>query len=146
SAPALAGQGGGARGLPWRLQAVLREAIAAWRRDRAWELTAAQLAGERDRSQAAVTHHLRERPLTNPANQRLLSELGWHHDRGNLRRFLFVPAVEPTNNRAERALRPAVVARKVSQCSKNEAGAAADAALVGGVVSVGQRGGGVPGR
>ena len=33
--------------------------------------------------------------------------------------------VEPTNNAAERALRPAVIARKVSQCSKNERGAAA---------------------
>jgi hypothetical protein len=33
--------------------------------------------------------------------------------------------VEPTNNRAERGLRPAVIARKVSQCSKNERGAEA---------------------
>ncbi len=31
-------------------------------------------------------------------------------------RFLHEPGVEPTNNRAERALRPAVIARKVSQC------------------------------
>jgi Transposase IS66 family len=33
------------------------------------------------------------------------------------------PEIEPTNNRAERGLRPAVIARKVSHCSKNEGGA-----------------------
>jgi hypothetical protein len=37
--------------------------------------------------------------------------------------------VEPTNNRAERVLRPAVIARKVSHCSKNESGAEAFAAF-----------------
>jgi transposase len=46
-------------------------------------------------------------------NQRLLDEIEWHHDRGNLLRFLEEPLVEPTNNRVERALRPAVMARKV---------------------------------
>ncbi|MCW5981201.1 MAG: transposase [Bryobacteraceae bacterium] len=38
--------------------------------------------------------------------------------------FLHHPDVEPTNNRAERALRPAI-ARKVSHCSKNTRGAEA---------------------
>ena len=42
--------------------------------------------------------------------------------RGEMR-FLDDPLIEPTNNRAERALRPAVIARKVSQCSKNLQGA-----------------------
>ena len=36
----------------------------------------------------------------------------------------------PTNNRAERILRPAVIARKVSHCSKNQRGADAYAAFV----------------
>lgn len=74
---------------------------------------------------AAITYQLRDRRLKDADNQRLLNELGWHHDRGNLLRFLADPQVEPTNNRAERALRPAVVARKVSQCSKNNGGAGA---------------------
>jgi transposase len=39
------------------------------------------------------------------------------------------PRIEPTNHRAERALRPAVIARKVSQCSKNDRGARAFAAF-----------------
>ena len=74
---------------------------------------------------AAITYYLRDRRLKDADNRRLLNELGWHHDRGNLLRFLADPRVEPTNNRAERALRPAVVARKVSQCSKNARGASA---------------------
>jgi hypothetical protein len=40
-------------------------------------------------------------------------------------RFLGEDGVEPTNNRAERDLRPAVIARKVSHCSRNERGARA---------------------
>lgn len=63
-------------------------------------------------------------------NRRLLEQVGGHHWRGNLLRFLFDPAVEPTNNRAERALRGAVIARKVSHCSKSERGANAYAAFV----------------
>ena len=53
-----------------------------------------------------------------------------HQDCGNLLRFLKVEGLEPTNNRAERALRPAVIARKVSQCSKNQRGAEAFAGFV----------------
>lgn len=33
------------------------------------------------------------------------------------------PDIEPTNNRAERMRRPAVIARNVSQCSKTDSGA-----------------------
>ena len=36
--------------------------------------------------------------------------------------FLDYPGVEPTNNRAERALRPAVIARKLSCGNKTEHG------------------------
>ena len=56
-------------------------------------------------------------------NHRLLCGLGLQDDQGHLLRFLEDPEIEMSNNRAERALRPAVIARKVSQCSKNEAGA-----------------------
>jgi hypothetical protein len=137
---ALEGQWGRARHFPQRLQALLTAAIDLWHRHQAGEVTAAQLAEERARLQAAVTEHLRERRLTNRTNQKLLNELGWHHDRGNLLRFLYEPGVEPTNNRAERALRPAVIARKVSQCSKNAAGAAAHAAFASVCVTLRQRG------
>jgi len=63
-------------------------------------------------------------------NQRLLNGIGGQNDLANVLRFLHEPGVEPTNNRAERALRPAVIARKVSQCSKNQRGAYAFAAFL----------------
>jgi transposase len=44
-------------------------------------------------------------------------------------RFLHDPAIEPTNNRGERALRPAVIVRKLSYGSNNERGAEAFAAF-----------------
>jgi hypothetical protein len=79
--------------------------------------------------EAEVSYHLRPRQLRDPDNQRLLNELGRHHERGNLLRFLHEPEVAPTNNAAERALRPAVIASKVSHCSKNGCGAEAFSAF-----------------
>jgi hypothetical protein len=69
-----------------------------------------------------VSYHLRDRTLTDEDNQRLLNGLGAHDDHGHLMRFPETPFTEPTNNRAERMLRPAVIARKVSQCSKTQQG------------------------
>ena len=83
-----------------------------------------------EKIEAALTHHLRNRALKDDDNQRLLHGIGGQNDRGHVLRFLREPGVEPTNNRTERALRPAVIARKVSQCSKNERGAYAFAAFV----------------
>jgi len=54
--------------------------------------------------------------------------------------------VEPTNNWAERALRPVVIARKVSHRSKNAAGAEAFSTLVSGIGTLRLRGGGGGGR
>jgi transposase len=73
--------------------------------------------------QFVISYLLRERSLRDPDNRHLLKVLRRYHRRGELLRFLEDPSIEPTNNRVERALRPAVIARKVSQCSKNEAGA-----------------------
>jgi transposase len=72
-----------------------------------------------------LTVLLRDRTLRDPDNQRLLNGAGAQHDRGRLLRFVGQDGVEPTNNRAERDLRPAVIARKVSHCSKNDRGARA---------------------
>ena len=63
-------------------------------------------------------------------NQRLLNGIGTQHDRGHLLRFMHREGVEPTNNRAERIPRPAVIARKFLQCSKNQRGANAFAAFM----------------
>jgi transposase len=72
-----------------------------------------------------LTFHLRDRVLHDEDNQRLLNGMGAQHDKGHVLRFLAEEGVEPTNNRAERDLRPAVIARKVSHCSRNERGARA---------------------
>jgi hypothetical protein len=117
----LAGKKGRARDFGVRLQALLQDALAAWHAWRAGDITSFMAC--RDDVWDKRTAPLRPRQLTDPDNQRLLKALGRHHDRGNLVRFLADPCVEPTNNRAERALRPAVIARKVSQCSKNTLGA-----------------------
>jgi hypothetical protein len=123
----LARQHGKARAFGRRLQDLLRQALDVWRDYHQGQPRG--FAAQAQRLQTALTHPLRDRPLTDPDNRRLLNDLGWHHDRGNLRRFLDDPRIEPTNNRAERALRPAVIARKVSQCSKNARGAQTFAAF-----------------
>src|ERR671919_2317390 len=71
----------------------------------------------------ALSYHLRDRPLKDPDNRKLLRMLRRYHQRGDLLRFLAQREVEPTNNRVERMLRPAVIARKVSHCSKTWPGA-----------------------
>jgi transposase len=118
---------GKARWFAARLKALLREAVSVWRDHHAGKTR--RFATRARLVRTAITHHLRDRTLSDRDNQRLLDELGGHHDRGNLLRFLSDPALEPTNNRAERALRPAVIGRKVSQCSKTWGGAEAFAAF-----------------
>ena len=119
----LEGKEGEAREFASDLKGLLGESIALWHAYQ--EGAAVNFPAERERLKATVTQYLADRVLPDRDNQRLLDELGRHHDRGNLLRFLDDPRVEPTNNRAERALRPAVIARKVSQCSKNARGARA---------------------
>jgi hypothetical protein len=118
---------GRARDFGERLKGLLQDAMQLWRAGQAGEVT--DFATEAHALWDAITHHLRPRLLTDPDNQRLLNGIGRQHDRGHLLRFVVAPQVEPTNNRAERGLRPAVIARKVSQCSKNQAGAQACAAF-----------------
>lgn len=118
---------GRARDFGERLKALLQDAIQRWRAYHAGAVADFDAAAQSLRD--ALTYHLRNRCLADPDNQRLLNQIGRHHDRGNLLRFLEDPQIEPTNNRAERVLRPAVIARKVSQCSKNASGAYARAAF-----------------
>lgn len=120
-------QPGKARAFGSRLKSLFRQALDLWRDYHQGEK--AGFATQAQQLKEAITHHLRDRPLKDPDNRRLLNELGGHNDRGNLLRFLDDPRIEPTNNRAERALRPAVIARKVSQCSKNARGAQTFAAF-----------------
>ena len=116
---------GSARRFGIQLKTLLREAIA---------LSKAPQGQPRSEKvedlDIRLTWHLRDRILKDIDNQRLLNGIGEQMDRGRILTFLEVPGVEPTNNRAERMLRPAVIARKVSHCSKNGRGAYATAAFL----------------
>jgi transposase len=89
-----------------------------------------------------ISYILRQRALRDWDNQHLLKVLWHYHQRGELLRFLEEPLEEPTNNRVERALRPAVIARKVSQCSKIEAGVYAFSAFKSVIQTLAKRGAG----
>jgi transposase len=127
------------RSLGLALRRLLREAHTLWQTQQTAPVAdyAAQVAA----LEARLTALVAPRTLPDPDNQRLLDQMRWHHTRGNVLRFLTDPRLEPTNNRAERALRPAVIARKVSQCSKNERGAATFAAFASVTRTIRQRGG-----
>jgi len=106
------------------LKALLRRALALWHERRAGPPVASHAERVR-RTKFDITWQLRDRRLADRDNQRLLDGLGRCHDAGSLLRFLDDPSIEPTNNRAERALRPAVIARQVSHCTRNARGTAA---------------------
>ena len=91
-----------------------------------------------------ITRHLRNRDMKDPDNARLLNELGRHDDRGNRPRFLLDPGIEPTNNRAERGLRPAAIGRKVSHCSKTKGGTEAYATILSVIRTVDRLHPGIP--
>jgi hypothetical protein len=118
---------GRAREFGEKLKMLFGMALDLWEEYHAWavvdfEARAAEL-------RFVISYQLRERALRDRDNRHLLKVLRRYHLKGELLRFLEEPLVEPTNNRVERALRPAVIARKVSQCSKNDAGAYAFSAF-----------------
>lgn len=128
---------GRARQFGAKLKVLLREGLALWHARGG--LDPDEFRGRVDQLNEQITRHLRRRSLRDDDNQRLLDGIGLQHDRGHLLRFLETEGVEPTNNRAERILRPAVIARKVSQCSKNRRGAEAFAAFVSIAQTVGKK-------
>ena len=71
----------------------------------------------------SLTQHTKR----NAANERLAAHLERHLEEWFL--FLIDTAIEPTSNAAERALRPAVVNRKVWGGNRTEAGASAQSIL-----------------
>ncbi len=118
---------GPARSFGLKLKGILQQARQLWREQRAGK--AENFQAEAKRMEDELTFHLRRRFLKDEDNQRLLDGIGLQHDQGRVLQFLHNPAIEPTNNRAERALRPAVIARKLSHGSKNHRGAEAFAAF-----------------
>lgn len=124
----LAGVQGEDRQLPEQLRALFWTARHLWKTQQ--QGATPDFGAECARLETALGALLAlPTPPLHPENEKLRHGLAWQHERGHLLRFLHVPGVEPTNNRAERLLRPAVIARKVSQCSKTERGANAFSAF-----------------
>lgn len=107
------------------IAALIRQALELWRMFNRGEMQRCEFDRQGEQLHKSLGHALRPRRLKDPGNRRLVKELRRHYEQGSLLRHLKDPQMEPTNNRAERILRPAVIARKVSQCSKNQAGAEA---------------------
>jgi transposase len=107
-----------------KVGALLRQAMAL--RRRRGELSPHGYAAARGRIEAAMDRLLAG-TYTDPDNARLAKRLRKH--RGSLFTFLYRGEVEATNNRAERELRPAVIARKLSAGNRTEAGAETHAVL-----------------
>lgn len=76
--------------------------------------------------------------LSDPDNARLARRL--RVQRRHLFTFLYLDAVEATNNRAERMLRPAVITRKTGGCSRSPPGARAHEVLASMLVTLRQQG------
>ncbi|RYD29186.1 MAG: hypothetical protein EOP86_22060 [Verrucomicrobiaceae bacterium] len=102
---------------------LLREAIRLGRDHRTGECAPEPYRERRRPIRQKLDRQLRDRRLRDPDNQRLLDGIGVQHDNRRVLLFPERPEIEPANNRAERGLRGAVIARKVSHCFKNERGA-----------------------
>ena len=76
----------------------------------------------------ANMERLLSKTFRNPANRRLAKHL--RHEEPWLFTFLYCPGIEATNNAAERALRPAVVARKTWGGNRTENGAKTQQILI----------------
>lgn len=131
---------GRARCFARELKATLREALELWQLYEAGGMEFREYRRRGEEIERHLDRQLRKRRLSDADNQRLLDGIGMQHERGRLLLFLLDPAIEPTNNRAERGLRPAVIARKVSQCSKNEKGASIFEAMKSVVTTLALRG------
>jgi hypothetical protein len=127
----------GAVRFPRALAQLLREALAL--RDAQPTLTAATFAAQVQQLEAKLDALIAEgRRFTDPDNARFAQRL--RKQRRHLLRFLQVEGVEATNNRAERALRPAVIVRKTGGCNKTPRGARTHAVLASVLQTLKQQG------
>jgi transposase len=116
----------GAVRFPRELAGLLREALA-WREEKG-RREPAEFEARLQELEAKLDARIAEkRRFTDRDNARWARRL--RKQRRHLLRFLRVEGVEATNNRAERALRPAVLVRKTGGCNKTPRGARTHAVL-----------------
>jgi transposase-like protein len=103
-----------------RLKGTLKSSVQTWRRFRGGDIDETEFRREREEIIGRTVTLLQGAPGAADA-QRIVKRL-LKHDK-EIFRFLYDPRIEPTNNEAERALRPSVVKRKTSYGSRRETGA-----------------------
>jgi transposase len=118
---------GAAVRFPRQIKDVLQDALHLRDRHRAGEVSDHGVAVSRGRLESRLDALLRW-PRSNAANERLAAHLDKHRD--DLFPFLELPWIDATNFRAEQAIRPAVVNRKVWGGNRTEAGAEAQSVLM----------------
>jgi transposase len=112
---------------PRQVRQLLTDALTLRDRRDAGQLSAHGLAVTRGRLEARLGRLLYW-PKTQPDNERLAKHLDKH--RQDLFTFLKVPGLDATNYRAEQAMRPAAVNRKVWGGNRTAAGAHAQSVLM----------------
>jgi transposase len=133
----LAAATAGAVRFPRQVRQLLRDALRLRDRRDAGQVSEHGLACSLGRLKARLGRLLRW-TRTHAANERFAAHLNRHRD--DLFTFLETPGIDATNHRAERALRPAVLARKVSGGSRTPRGAWAHACLMSTLASALQQG------
>jgi transposase len=116
------------------LRRLIGDGIRLWKRD---AVPAQEYASRRARLTARL-QALIAGPWEHPEARRLLKRLRRHQD--ELFTFLDVAGVPFENNHAERAIRPAVIIRKNSQCNRSQQGAHTQALLMSVYRTLKQRG------
>ena len=122
---------------PLRVKAILEKGLALRDRYQKQEISRHGLWTATGRLEAELDRLLARR-CRDSANRRLAKHLG--RERPYLFTFLYCPGLDATNNAAERALRPLVVARKNWGGNRTERGARAQAVLSSILASTQQQG------
>lgn len=123
----LEGARGGARIFPLRVKSLLQEGLAIRDQRDAGQLSIAQAAVEGLRLNGTMQDLLcRPRPIE---THRVFGEHLWTN-RDHLFVFLDKPGIDATNYRAEQAIRPSTVTRKVCGGNRTESGAKAQGVLL----------------
>jgi transposase len=118
---------GGAVRFPRQVKEVLGDALDLRDRFEADQISHRGLAVARGRLEKRLDRLL-EWERSDPANERLARHLAKHREQ--VFTFLYHPGLEATNWRAEQAIRPAVVNRKVWGGNRTHTGAAAQSILM----------------
>lgn len=112
---------------PRAVKALLKDALALRDRHQAQEVSDHGLAVSRGRLDTRLGRLLASRK-TDPENERFRKHLAGHQDQ--IFTFLRFPGMDATNWKAEQAIRPAVVNRKVWGGNRTQRGAEAQAILM----------------